>query len=498
MLLFLVLIIATGLRNMHQVKGRMDEIVNVSNVKSTHIANLRSIARERSLLIYHMLIARDPFVIDEDVQQAARLAGEFVRIRDAFRELSTSMAERQRFEEMMGIVARSSALHQQIMDLLQRGQYDRANRILQLESLGVQGELLSFYDRILDEQRSVTESAAAAAGSEYRRSFYLMLVLSGLTVLSGVLISVYTVRRTSEAEGNLRDANRMLEERVMRRTADLVQANQELQHTIRSLSEARDQLVQSEKMASLGSMVAGISHEINTPLGIAVTASSSLSEEVRRLRDVFENGAMKRSDLQRFMDHAAQADDILSSNLRRAAELIQSFKQIAVDQSRADWRPVEVRKYFDEILRSLQPEYKRRPVQVLNEAQAGLVCSCQPGALSQIVSNLVLNALIHAFEPTQAGVIRLVARRDDGEIEIRCEDNGKGIAAEHIGHVFEPFFTTRRGRGGTGLGLNIVYSLVTSQLKGHISVQSEPGQGTVFTIRMPAHRPAAAGGVANP
>lgn len=491
MLLLLVLIIGTGLRNMHQIKGRMDDIVNVSNVKSTHIANLRSIARERSLLIYHMIIARDPFVVDEDVQKAAQLAGEFVRIRDEFSELSTSAAERRRFEEMMRIVARSSALHQQIMEMLQEGKYDFARRILQEQSLGVQSQLLSFYDRILDEQRRATELAAAAAGREYRRSFYLMLALSALTVLFGVFISVYTIRRTSEAENYLRDVNKELEDRVSLRTRDLVQANGDLQRTIRSLNEARDQLVQSEKMASLGGMVAGISHEINTPLGIAVTASSSLFEETRKLRTSFESGAMKRSDLQGFIHHASEVDDILSSNLARAAELIRSFKQIAVDQSRADLRQVDMRKYLDEILLSLQPEYKRRPIEVLNDAQADLICHCQPGALSQIVSNLVLNALIHAFDAQQAGVIRLSARRVGEEIEIRCEDDGKGILPEHIDHVFEPFFTTRRGRGGTGLGLNIVYNLVTSQLRGRISVQSEPGRGTAFTIWLPADEPAA-------
>lgn len=494
MLLLLVLIIVIGVQNMQRIKSRMDDIVNVSNVKSTHIANLRSLARERSLLIYHMLISRDPFVVDEDVQVAAKLAGEFIRIRDEFRELSTSPYEKQRFEEMLKVVALSSALHQKIMDLLQAGRFDQANRVLQDESLAVQSQLLTFYDRILDEQRGFTQQEVTAAREEYRQSFILMLGLSALTVVSAVLIALFTIRRTSEAEKYLRDMNKELEDRVARRTHDVMQANLDLQKTIQSLNDARGQLVQSEKMASLGGMVAGISHEINTPLGISVTASSSLLEETRRLRTLFEGGSMKRSDFSRFMDHALQAHEILAANLARAVELIRSFKQIAVDQSTAEWRTVNFRQYLDEILLSLQPEYKRRPVQVINEADEELVCACQPGALSQIVSNLVLNALLHAFDAQQAGVIRLAARRVGDEIEVRCEDNGKGIDPAHIDHVFEPFFTTRRGQGGTGLGLNIVYNLVTSQLKGRISVASTLGQGTVFTIRVPVHRPNAPDG----
>ncbi|MCU0840665.1 MAG: HAMP domain-containing histidine kinase [Thiobacillaceae bacterium] len=181
---------------------------------------------------------------------------------------------------------------------------------------------------------------------------------------------------------------------------------------------------------------------------------------------------------------------LVARNNERAAELIRGFKQIAVDQSSDEWREIDLRDYVDETLASLRPRLRNSPVEVSNAVEAGLTLYTHPGAIYQIVSNLVLNALSHAYAEGQAGRVEIAARRDGDEVALECRDDGGGIAPEHLGRVFEPFFTTRLGQGGSGLGLSIVYNLVTGTLRGRIEVDSAPDAGTRFRIRFPVQVPA--------
>lgn len=266
----------------------------------------------------------------------------------------------------------------------------------------------------------------------------------------------------------------------------LIEANENLSRTIATLREAQSQLVQSEKMASLGALVAGISHEINTPIGIGVTSATTLQEEFKMLSRAFADGTLKRSTLERFISHGLNGCDILVNNLLRAAELIRSFKQVAVDQSSNEWRHLNLHDYIDEIVLSLKPRLKGSGVQVVNDSQRQLVIRTHPGAIYQILSNLLLNALIHAYEAEQPGQIRITAEQAGDEILLEFSDDGKGIAADIEGRIFDPFFTTRRGAGGSGLGLHIVYNLVAGTLGGVIHlVKKDEGPGTTFRIRFP-------------
>lgn len=266
----------------------------------------------------------------------------------------------------------------------------------------------------------------------------------------------------------------------------LIEANENLSRTIGTLREAQSQLVQSEKMASLGALVAGISHEINTPIGIGVTSATTLQEEFKMLSRAFADGTLKRSTLERFISHGLNGCDILVNNLLRAAELIRSFKQVAVDQSSNEWRHLNLHDYIDEIVLSLKPRLKGSGVQVVNDSQRQLVIRTHPGAIYQILSNLLLNALIHAYEAEQPGQIRITAEQAGDEILLEFSDDGKGIAADIEGRIFDPFFTTRRGAGGSGLGLHIVYNLVAGTLGGVIHlVKKDEGPGTTFRIRFP-------------
>lgn len=262
------------------------------------------------------------------------------------------------------------------------------------------------------------------------------------------------------------------------------QASQ-LAESLSELQQAQRQLVESEKMASLGGLVAGIAHEINTPVGIGVTAASSLQERVVRLRQVFDDKTMKRSDLQQFMDGVQEGVGILLSNLQRAAELVHSFKQVAVDQTSDSRRRFKLKEYLEEVLLSLRPQLKKTQHKVSVDCPEDLELNSFPGALSQVITNLVTNSLIHAYEAEDVGTISIRVRLEGGRVQMHYSDDGKGISPEHLEQIFEPFFTTRRGQGGSGLGMHVVYNIVKQRLGGQIACDSEPGKGTRFTISIP-------------
>jgi len=283
--------------------------------------------------------------------------------------------------------------------------------------------------------------------------------------------------------------NQTLEERVAERTAMWQNANQELQQTVDALKRTRAHLINSEKLASLGRLVAGIAHEVNTPVGIGVTAASHLAEKTREVAQALAAGELRRSELERFLDHAGRSADILLSNLYRAAELISGFKQVAVDRSSEIKRSFGVRKYLEEVLLSLQPKLKKTSIKVILDCSPDLEIISYPGALSQIITNLVINSLLHAFEPGESGTIRISAALAGEKLVLGYADTGKGMDENVRAQIFEPFFTTRRGSGGDGLGMYIVYNLVVSHLGGAIDLDTAPGQGVNFTIEIPVEIP---------
>jgi signal transduction histidine kinase/purine-cytosine permease-like protein len=265
--------------------------------------------------------------------------------------------------------------------------------------------------------------------------------------------------------------------------AQLWEKAQQLEQTLKNLKQAEAQLIQTEKMAALGGLVAGIAHEINTPIGIGVTAASLLMDKTTLFYDRFCNNTMKRSDLEKYLDLALQSSHLTLTNLNRAAQLIQSFKQVAVDQSSESKRLFNLKSYLQEILLQLSPklEHSNHQVEVCGDPDL-TICS-YPGAFSQIVTNFIMNSLVHAYEPGDRGHITLRFYQSEDQITFEYADNGKGIAPEHLDRVFEPFFTSKRGQGGSGLGLHIVYNLVTQKLGGTIQCQSQPGMGTTFVIQ---------------
>jgi PAS domain S-box-containing protein len=299
------------------------------------------------------------------------------------------------------------------------------------------------------------------------------------------------ISASAEAAESLRRLNDELEQRVEERTRALKQANHELEFMVQELKLAQRRLVESEKMAALGGLVAGIAHEINTPLGIAVTAASHLEDATRRLMREVEEGRLSRRALLDYQQDALDSTRLILANLRRAGQLIRSFKQVAVDQSSEQAREIQLKSYLDEVLLSLGPALKKTRHQISVKCPEELRLFTYPGAISQILVNLVMNSLIHGFEGIEQGHIDIQCEGYDEEWLLLYRDNGVGMSEEVRQRVFEPFFTTKRGQGGSGLGLHVVYNLVTQLLGGSLDCISAPGQGVEFQIQMPRRVPVA-------
>lgn len=315
-------------------------------------------------------------------------------------------------------------------------------------------------------------------------AYGIFLVMIGI----GAWWLVLTQESGELAQEELDKRNIQLQKEIEERQlaeAQLQEKAQQLEQTLQNLKLAETQLIQTEKMAALGGLVAGIAHEINTPIGIGVTAASLLLEKTTAFAERFENGTMKRSELGNFLDIAQQSAQMTFTNLNRAATLIQSFKRVAVDQSSESRRVFNLAAYLDEVLLQLSPTLKATTHRVEVNGDRTLTLNSYPGAFSQIVTNLVMNSLLHAYDAEAAGHIVLSFSQTQNLLRFEYTDDGCGISPEHLGKIFEPFFTTKRGQGGSGLGLHIVYNLVTQKLGGTIHCQSEPETGTNFVIQLP-------------
>ncbi|MEO8672472.1 MAG: two-component regulator propeller domain-containing protein [Tahibacter sp.] len=291
------------------------------------------------------------------------------------------------------------------------------------------------------------------------------------------------IRRSEE---QLRLLNEELESRVASRTADLTRANGELGATLERLRQAQRQLVESEKMASLGGLVAGVAHEINTPLGVGVTAATHLRGETEHLRKRLASGELSRSDLDTYEATASASAELIVRNLRRAADLVRTFRELAVDEVSDQVRVIELGRELHELLTILAPALPSSRHRIVIDCPTAIEIQAPAGALHRILTILVTNALQHAFGPEQVGCVTLAVRRDGAGVVLSCNDDGIGMESETRERVFEPFFTTRRHRGAMGLGLHIAYNLVTQVLRGTIRCDSAPGHGCRVEIRWDA------------
>ena len=291
--------------------------------------------------------------------------------------------------------------------------------------------------------------------------------------------------RRDELGDIARAANVFLGE-IARRERALRHAKDRADEALSTLRRTQAELIQAEKLASLGQFVAGVAHEINTPIGIALTTATVVDEEVSIFRAATADGRISRRSLDRMVERTREGMGLLVANLARAADLIQSFKQVAVDQVSGQRREFAVHAYLHALLTSLGPMLRKMGHGTIVDCPEDLTLDSFPGALGQVITNLVVNAGLHGFGNTSPGLITVTARENgSGAVRLEVRDDGCGIAPEHLPRIFDPFFTTKRAQGSTGLGLHIVWNIVTRTLGGRVEVDSEPGRGTRFTIELP-------------
>jgi signal transduction histidine kinase len=251
------------------------------------------------------------------------------------------------------------------------------------------------------------------------------------------------------------------------------------------LIRTQKQLVQAEKMASLGGLVAGVAHEINTPVGMALTGVTHIDQVTKKVRDKYMGDEMTEEDFTSFLDDCDEINRSVIINLNKAADLIRSFKQVAVDQSSEEARSFNLKEYIEEVLISLHNRIKKTKIEVELNIDNNIVIISIPGVFSQILTNFVMNSIVHGFEPDELGLIGIEAQKYDSKLHLIYKDNGKGMDEKTREKVFEPFFTTKRNAGGSGLGMNIVFNLATQTLGGTIECESSVGKGVIFKLIIP-------------
>ena len=303
---------------------------------------------------------------------------------------------------------------------------------------------------------------------------------------------VQDTRETDEIGDMARAVEVFRENAIAKRQAedDLRASKERAETALEILRETQKSLIDAEKLAALGGLVAGVAHEVNNPVGISLTVASSLAGRSEAFANELKDGQLRRSRLDEFVERTRDAARQLVVNLQRAGELIQSFKQVAVDRSHADRRQFDLAEATDQIIASLRPVMKKSQLTIATDVPAGIGMDSYPGSYGQVLTNLFLNAVVHAFPEGRAGNVFVEARPvGDNDVKITIADDGVGMSDEVRRRAFDPFFTTRRAQGGTGLGLHIIHNLVTQTLGGRLTLESRPGRGATLRIVIPRSAP---------
>jgi len=337
------------------------------------------------------------------------------------------------------------------------------------------------FKEIIENLGALKHAIATEAEKNYRTFVIIQISIIFLEIVSFVtatLIMLNFGKRQQNLTDSLQKLNQDLESKVEERTLDL-------QSKINHIHKTNKILIESEKMAALGTLVAGMAHEINTPIGNSYAASTHFSDIMEHMSQQFKDNSVTVSYFENFITQSKELLTAITSNLERASKLIRSFKLISVDQSCDNSREFYVKAYLDEIMLSMHSATKSKAIKITTECAENIKLTCNPGDIAQIITNLIQNALLHAFKNSTEGELVVRVLREDSHLNILFSDNGQGMGQEIVTHIFEPFFTTNRGNGGSGLGLYIIHNVVTQSLKGTIECKSTVGVGTTFSIMIP-------------
>lgn len=313
---------------------------------------------------------------------------------------------------------------------------------------------------------------------------YSLTAMKAGSKAMGMIQVCIDISEIEKAKDKIEKFNSQLQEKIYERTEELEESNEELQATISNLKLTQDKLVEAEKMAGLGGLVAGVAHEINTPVGIGLTGISHFSFITEEIEEKYKNEEMTEDDFKEYIDITKKLATTINTNLYRTSEIIKNFKQVAVDQTSELKREFNVKEYTSGIIISIDNIIKKKDISIYINCQSDLNIDSYPGAYAQIITNLIINSMKHGFVDMNKGTISIDVKIVEDKIELIYKDDGKGIKKEDLEKIYEPFFTTNREAGGTGLGMNIVYNLVNKTFSGSISCKSKENEGVEFKILM--------------
>ncbi len=325
-----------------------------------------------------------------------------------------------------------------------------------------------------------------------KKKIIQLIVIGGLTLIlllamGLIVLYYYSLKRSKKLTSSLDERRILLEKQgkeLKEKQEELLQQREELQTTLENLEKTQDQLVESEKMAAIGGLVAGVAHEMSTPVGVGITAISNLLDDVQKMAGLYEKDQISRNEFKGFLESTSDIAKLTQKNLERADSLIQSFKQVSTDQVTEQQRVFALKEYINDILLSLRPKFREKKIDFKIECDDELQLNSYPGIYAQIFTNMLLNSLQHGFYKRDTGIITMRVDMAKELLKIQYIDDGAGINKKDLPHIFEPFYTSDQHRG-TGLGLNIIYNLVKQKLHGTIICESEPGEGVLFKIEIP-------------
>ncbi len=347
----------------------------------------------------------------------------------------------------------------------------------------ITNQLTELIESLVGRHQTTTQAESDLLTNELVDLTTIFKTAFAISFLISILV-IYVVTRNIR---HMVDALDNSHQDAIKRSEMLQKSSYELAESLDKLQSTQSQLIEHEKMAALGNLVAGMAHEINTPIGVGVMATSHITENTAKLEKKFKEGNIKKTDFVNYIKDTKEANEIMLMNLKRAADLIRSFKQIAVDQSTEDLREFELCEYIHEVYNSLIPTFKKTKIKVNIICHEKIMMFSYPGALAQVMTNLMTNSVLHGYEQDQEGIIYIQAEQEsESTISLYYQDDGNGMDEKTLSKIFDPFFTTKRGKGGSGLGMHLLYNLITQKLMGVVKIHSSPGEGVKVNITMPA------------
>ncbi|UAB72251.1 HAMP domain-containing histidine kinase [Vibrio sp. SCSIO 43132] len=479
-LALLVVLVIWATSSLIRLNIKAEETISLSEKRTEAILMATSSLNQLETELIQLVAVNDEERIRESAD-ASILASE--ALEESINNLNQQMPDHQEVKWLLILVKEMIPERMEIIALAKRNSDAIALELINYMSPKTTEVTDILTSLVQDDQKYIN-----ALLRDIRQREYTTLVIILFMMVAGVVVLVSVINRLGKTSKELDELNLHLEEQVQKRTKQLEDSFEDLTDNIFALEETQAKLVESEKMASLGVLVKGVAHELNTPIGICITSSSHLREKVKSFNDQLSEGKLTKKSCELLVENAASCLEMVEENLEKSSQLIQCFKKIAIEQEEAREDAVMVKELVEDIVTS-NGFSSSDNVEIAIEGQAGISAFVSREALCDVLNNLIENAICHSQEQCDKHRIEVDTQIIGTDIRIAISDKGKGIEQEDLPKIFDPFFTTQRGKGRNGLGLAVVYNLVTHLLEGKINCQSEPGQGTTFEVIFP-YKPA--------